>query len=729
MYDQKFDNMKPAKTHHRHGIRTVSYTGVHKPASRIPFFNRELSWLSFNRRVLEQALNPNYPLLERVRYIGFVSSNLDEFFEIRVAGLMQQVEAGSNIEPGPDGLNPSEQLKRIREVTLQLVKDQYKCWDNVLVPALAKENIHFKTFKQLTDAEESWAREYFETEIYPVLTPLAIDPAHPFPQLLNKSLNVLVELENPEEETEDPFMAIVPVPRILPRIIQIAEPAEPGISCMLVGSFVKNYASKLFPGLKVISTQAFRITRNSDLYIDEEEVDNLLSTIEEELHKLKRGEAVRLEIERTVPKHQLKKLLRAHNLNAENVFLVDGPINLMRITAICDMVEAKHLKFKPYTPYTPPSLTTAALSFDTLRKEDYLLHHPFDSFQPFVDFLHMASTDPKVFAIKQTLYRTSGDSPIIDALMKASMNGKQVTALIEIKARFDEQNNIQWAKRLEEAGVHVVYGLVGLKTHCKCCLVVRRDQDGMRRYVHLGTGNYNPKTARLYTDLSYMTTNPAITTDVATLFNTLTGFSREPKFNKLLVAPFNLQHNFCKLIDREAENARKGLPARIIVKTNSLIDREVIGCLYNASQAGVKIELIIRGICGIVPGLKGLSDNIRVRSILGRYLEHHRIFYFENGNNDPSVMMGSADWMPRNFYRRIETVVPIENPKIRERILHILEVYIKDNANSKLLRSNGAYTTFPIPEENRTIGAQDIFEEEASEKRHLFDTTEIQTNK
>lgn len=716
--------MKPVKTDHQQGIRTVSYTGVHKPSSRIPFFNRELSWLSFNRRVLEQALNPKYPLLERVRYLGFVSSNLDEFFEIRVAGLMQQVESGSNIEPGPDGLSPAEQLKRIREVTLQLVKDQYKCWHDVLVPELAREHIYIKLFSQLSDREETWAREYFETEIFPVLTPLAIDPAHPFPQLLNKSLNILVELENPEEES-NPHMAIVPVPRILPRIVQIGETSEPGISYLLISSFVKNYASKLFPGLKVLSTQAFRITRNSDLYIDEEEVDNLLNTIEEELHKLKRGHAVRLEIERTVPKHQLKKLLRTHDLSAESVYLVEGPINLMRITAICDMVDAKELKFKSFTPYTPPSLTSAAISFDTLRKEDYLLHHPFDSFQPFVDFLHMASKDPKVFAIKQTLYRTSGDSPIIDALMKASMNGKQVTALIEIKARFDEENNIQWAKRLEEAGVHVVYGLVGLKTHCKCCLVVRRDLDGMRRYVHLGTGNYNPKTARLYTDLSYMTANPAITTDVATLFNTLTGFSRAPEFRKLLVAPFNLQPMLCKYIQQEAANAAAGLPARIVVKANSLIDREVIGNLYAASQAGVKIELIIRGICGIVPGLKGLSENIRVRSILGRFLEHHRIFYFENGEQDPILLMGSADWMPRNFYRRIETVVQIENPKIRDRIKHILEVYLKDNANSKLLRSNGAYTTFPIPEEQRTYSAQDIFMEEATEKRNYFEASEL----
>lgn len=716
--------MKPEKVIFEKGIQTVSYTGLHKPTSRVPFLNRELSWLSFNRRVLEQALNPKYPLMERVRYLGFVSSNLDEFFEIRVAGLIQQVESDVAVEPGPDGLGPAEQLKRIREVTLQLVKDQYKCWHDVLVPEMAKESIFFKVFSQLSDREESWASEYFETEIYPVLTPLAIDPAHPFPSLLNKSLNILVELEVPEEDGNS-LMAIVPVPRILPRIVKIEEPEDEGISCLLISSFVKNYAYKLFPGHKVISTQAFRITRNSDLYIDNEEVENLLNTIEEELHKLKKGDAVRLEIQKNVPKTQLKRLLKAHGLNSENVYLIDGPINMMRITSICDLVAAPHLKFPPYIPYTPPSLTTAAISFETLGKEDFLLHHPFDSFQPFIDFLNIASVDPKVFAIKQTLYRTSGDSPIIDALMKASMNGKQVTALIEIKARFDEEKNIHWAKRLEEAGVHVVYGLVGLKTHCKCCLVVRRDQDGMRRYAHIGTGNYNPKTARLYTDLSYMTSDPAITLDVATLFNTLTGFSRKPQFNKLLVAPFNLHKTLCDYISKEAENAKQGKPARIIVKANSLIDREIIANLYAASQAGVKIDLIIRGICGIVPGLKGLSDNIHIRSILGRYLEHHRIFYFENGENRAHILVGSADWMPRNFYRRIEAIVPISHNKIRDRILKLLETCLRDNCNAKILRSNGAYYGATIPEKNRTICAQSIFAEEATEKRKKYETENI----
>jgi polyphosphate kinase len=687
-------------------------------AGRMPFFNRELSWLSFNRRVLEQALSTKYPLLERLRFLGFVSSNLDEFFEIRVAGLIQQVESEITVEPGPDGLSPEEQLKRIREVTLQLVKDQYKCWHESIAPSLAREGIRLMQFTQLNAKEEAWARHHFESEIYPVLTPLAIDPAHPFPSLLNKSLNVLVELRNPEDPNH-PLMAIVPVPRILPRLIKIENPDDKGTACLLVSAFVKFYANMLFPGHKVESALAFRITRNSDLYIDEEEVDNLLNTIEEELHKIKRGDAVRLEIEKSVSPQMLKRLLKAHGLTSDNVYLVDGPINLMRVTAFCDIVQDPKLKFPAFTPYVPHALTTPNLSFDVLRKDDVLLHHPFESFQPFVDFLALASRDPKVYAIKQTLYRTSGDSPIVEALIKASMNGKQVTALIEIKARFDEENNIQWAKRLEEAGVHVVYGLVGLKTHCKCCLVVRRDQDGMRRYAHIGTGNYNPKTARLYTDLSYITSDAAITEDVATLFNTLTGFSRAPQFSHLLVAPFNLHSKFCAYIQQEAVNAKAGKPARIIVKTNSLIDREIIGHLYSASQAGVKIDLIIRGICGLVPGLKGLSENIRVRSILGRYLEHHRIFYFENGNEPPRLLIGSADWMPRNFYRRIEAVVPISNQPIRDRIVGILNTYLEDNANAKLLKSNGSYSTIPIPEKNRVVSAQDIFTEEATEKRRI----------
>jgi polyphosphate kinase len=715
--------MKPEKVEFKNGIRTVSYTGVHKATGRVPFFNRELSWLSFNRRVLEQALNPTCPLLERVRYLGFVSSNLDEFFEIRVAGLIQQVESSATVEPGPDGLSPSEQLKRIREVTLQLLRDQMKCWHDIIVPALKAANIYIKGFHELNEAEESWTREYFETEVFPVLTPLAIDPAHPFPSLANKSLNVLVELEDPDDDNQT-LMAILPVPRVLPRVIPLPETDEHEQAFVLVGKLVKRYAGKLFPGMKVKSTQIFRITRNSDLYIDEEEVDNLLNTIEEELHKLKKGDAVRLEVEKEVSENQLKLLMKAHGLGPENVYLIDGPINMMRLTEICDLVDNPKLKFPPYTPYTPAPLSTAAISFETIRKDDYLLHHPFESFQPFVDFLDMAAADPKVFAIKQTLYRTSGDSPIVSALMKASMAGKQVTALIEIKARFDEQNNIQWAKRLEEAGVHVVYGLVGLKTHCKCCLIVRRDQDGMHHYAHIGTGNYNPKTARLYTDLSLMTANPAITQDVAALFNTLTGFSREPKFNKLLVAPFNLQQTLCAYISQEAENAKKGLPARIIVKANSLIDRETISHLYAASQAGVKIDLIIRGICGIVPGLKGLSETIRVRSILGRYLEHHRIFYFENGEERARILMGSADWMPRNFYRRIEAVVPLENEKIRDRVVGILETYLRDNANSKLLKSNGAYTLFPIPPEERIHSAQDIFTREATDKRKVFEASD-----
>ncbi|OPZ74884.1 MAG: Polyphosphate kinase [Verrucomicrobia bacterium ADurb.Bin474] len=707
------------------GIRSVTRAEIRKPTRKIPFFNRELSWLSFNRRVLEQSMNPAVPLLERVRYLGFVASNLDEFFEIRVAGLIQQ-DASGITDPSPDGLEPKEQLKRIREVTSQLVADQYLCWHNTLIPDLAKERIFLKLFNELGERESHWAESYFESEIYPVITPLAIDPCHPFPSLLNKSLNIFVELENPDDPAH-PLNAIIPVPRILPRVLRIPETDGEGTTLVLISSLVKRYAGRLFPGLKVAATHAFRITRNSDLYVDEEESQNLLKTIEKELHKIKRGDAVRLEIEKSVSEDNLRKLMEANHLDSENLYLIDGPINMMRITSICDIIQRPDLKFAPFVPYTPPALTPPNDFFAAIRKEDKLLHHPFESFEPFVDFLNRASVDPKVFAIKQTLYRTSGDSPIVDALIKASMNGKQVAALIEIMARFDEENNIQWAKRLEETGVHVVYGLVGLKTHCKCCLVVRREDDGMKRYAHIGTGNYNPKTARLYTDLSYFTANDAITADVALLFNTLTGFSRAPKFEHLLVAPFNLHSTLCSYIRKETENALAGRPARIIVKANSLIDRETIDLLYAASHAGVQIDLIIRGICGIVPGLKTLSQNIRVRSILGRFLEHHRIFYFENAGDQPRILVGSSDWMPRNFYRRIEAVVPIYHEPIRQRIMDILNTYLGDNVNARLLRSNGAYAPVTGKDKAPDLSAQEFFMQEATERRKLNESKKSPT--
>ncbi len=688
-----------------------------KETLRHPYFNRELSWLAFNRRVLEQARCEDFPLLERMKFLAFVSSNLDEFFEIRVAGLMQQLNSGSNAK-GPDGLGPREQLRRIHSITTQMVQDQYDCWLKQIVPAMSKEHILFTDYDELTRNEKAWAADYFADQVFPVLTPLAIDPAHPFPFLINKAMNILVAMQDPEKKKGAKLMAIVPVPRILPRVVKIGVPRRgtPDVYIFL-SDLIQQFAKDLFPGYRVLSAVPFRITRNSDLYIDEEEVENLLKKIEEELHKMEKGAAVRLEIGEGGDPDITEALLRANKLGREHTFTVGGPVNLMRLMSVYDLIDRPDLKFPNWVPHVPQAWTQTSTFFENIRERDHLLHHPYESFQPFIDFLKEAARDPKVFAIKQTLYRTSGDSPIIEALVEASKQGKQVTVLVEIKARFDEANNIQWARQLEDYGVHVVYGLVGLKTHCKCCMVVRREADGLRRYAHLGTGNYNPKTARLYTDLSFFTANETITAEVAQLFNTLTGFSRTPNFKKLLVAPFNLHSELQKMILREKRNAAAGKPARIIVQTNSLVDQETIDHLYEASQAGVKIDCIVRGICNLVPNIKGQSENIRVRSILGRYLEHSRIFYFENaGGKDPLIYAGSADWMPRNFYRRIEAVFPVEVPELRERIMRILNVYLSDNYSARLLRANGSYFAPPVGKQE-TVCAQDIFAAEAAAQR------------
>lgn len=686
---------------------------------KVPYFNRELSWLAFNRRVLEQALDARYPLLERMRFLAFVSSNLDEFFEIRVAGLMQQLD--SNVaEVGIDGLGPKEQLRRIHSITSALVKDQYACWQDVLVPDLKEKGIVFKSRDELTRRELKWLKSYFEEQVFPVLTPLANDPTHPFPQFGNKTLNLLLSVDDPRTDHQENMLAFIPVPRILPRVVKIPGSGRAKSSYIFLSDAIKIFAQRLFPGYKIRSIRAFRITRNSDLYIDEEEVDNLLKTIEESLHKMRRGAAVRLEIEDGVDDALLDKLLANINLAREYVFPIHGPINLMRLLFVYEAIDRPDLKFKPFTPYTPPALNEPARFFDNIRRDDQLLHHPYESFNPVVELVKLAASDPQVLAIKITLYRTSSDSPIVKALCDAARQNKQVTALIEIKARFDEAQNIQWARQLEDAGVHVVYGFVGLKTHCKCTLVVRNENGELRRYAHIGTGNYHPKTARLYTDLSLLTARPDITEEVGKVFNTLTGFSLQPSFKKLLVAPFTLHSGMMKLIERETHNARNGHPARIIVKCNSLIDKETIDALYEASQAGVKIDLIVRGICGLVPGVKGLSENIRVRSILGRYLEHSRIYYFENHGDKAAIYIGSSDWMPRNFYRRVEVVAPIESEPLRRRIVDdILGNLLKDNLSATLLRSNGSYLRPPRQKGEPDFSVQDHFMEEADKIRAL----------
>jgi polyphosphate kinase len=705
----------------------VDTTGIETPATatgpvaplpkpvKSAYFNRELSWLAFNRRVLEQAENPQNPLLERVKFLAIVASNLDEFFEIRVAGLIQQVDGGVT-ESSVDGLGPREQLRRIHSVVASLVDQQYRCWHQNLVPALAAEGIVFKTAKDMSPTELSWVRQYFTDQVFPVLTPLALDQSHPFPQLGNKTLNVVVSLDHPETTEIDHLFAILPVPRILPRLVRI-NPEESGPQCYLfLSEIIKLCAGEFFPGYRVHGAHAFRVTRNSDLYIDEEEAENLLKKIEEELRNLRRGAAVRLEIEEGVADEIFETLCAQLSLSHEYVFRLNGPLNHLRLMSLYEL-NRPDLKYPAFTPVNASPLRQPESLFDTLRNHDVLLHHPYDSFAPVVDFVEQAARDPRVFAIKQTLYRTSGDSPIVRALIEASRNGKQVTALVELKARFDEANNIQWARQLEEAGVHVVYGLVGHKTHCKCSLVVRREASGLRRYVHLGTGNYNPKTARLYTDLSFFTARDELTADVAHLFNSLTGFSRSPEFAHLLVAPFNLHRRIQELILKEAENAAAGRPARIRAQMNSLVDKTTIDNLYTASQAGVQIDLIVRGVCCLVPGVRGLSDNIRVRSLVGRFLEHARVFYFENGDDEPLIYAGSADWMPRNFFRRIETLFPIHDPNLRRYVTdELFAMELQDNEQARVLHANGAYRPVPRQEGEPAFSVQTYFMAAANER-------------
>jgi len=654
------------------------------------YFSRELSWLAFNRRVLEQALDERHPLLERVRFLAIVASNLDEFFQIRVAGLIQQVENGVS-EPSPDGMPPREQLRRIHSVVASLVEDQYRCWHEQLVPGLAREGLEIRSMRELNPAEINWAKTYFREQILPVLTPLAIDQAHPFPQLGNKTLNIVATLDIAETPEEERLVAILPVPRILPRIVRVDVENGSVQRYLFLTELIKSFAGELFPGYRLIGAHAFRVTRNSDLYIDEEEAENLLKKIEEELRNQRRGAAVRLEIEDGVDDGIFATLCEHLHLSHEYVFRLQGPISFHRLHSLAD-IDRPDLKYPVFTPVMPAAIPAAHQVFDVLRTQDVLLHHPYDSFTPVVEFVEQAARDPQVFAIKQTLYRTSGDSPIVRALIEASRNGKQVTALVELKARFDEANNIQWARQLEEAGVHVVYGMVGHKIHCKVCLVVRREGKVLRQYAHLGTGNYNPRTARLYTDISILTCRENLTKEISYLFNTLTGLGRNPSFSQLLVSPYNNHARTIELIDQEAANAREGRPARIMAKMNALVDKTTIDHLYAASKAGVRIDLIVRGVCCLVPGLRGLSENIRVRSVVGRFLEHARAFYFENAGSEPLILAGSSDWMPRNFFRRVEVVFPVESPELRRWFVEeFFGMELQDNVNARELYPHGGY--------------------------------------
>src|SRR6266851_1821105 len=654
------------------------------------FINRELSWLEFNRRVLEEAQDSTQPLIERVKFLTIFSSNLDEFFEIRVAGIKQQIESETS-GVGPDGLSPTDTFNSIQRVVRELVAAQYSLWNQELLPQLGKNGIRIPKVTELSAKRAAWAHRYFQEEVFPMLTPLAVDASHPFPQLLNKSHNLLVRAKT--QRGGEPLHAIVQVPRVVPRLILMprGKGEDEPWDYIYLASLIKQHIGELFPGLILDGVHAFRVTRNSDLYIDEEEAENLLRTIEQELRRSSRGNAVRLEVEADCPKDFRELLLKFFNLTEADVYKLDGPLSMTHLMPLVTNDAFANLRDRPFQPARDPALPPHVNIFEVMRRQDVLLHHPYESFAPVVELIEEAAQDPQVLAIKITLYRTSGDSPVVQALINAAGAGKQVTALVELRARFDEAANIQWARQLEEAGAHVVYGVVGLKTHCKALLIVRRDSDRLRHYVHLGTGNYHPRTARIYTDFSLFTCEPQLSEEVATVFNTLTGLAGYPGLKKLLVAPFDLHKRLIGKIELERDHALAGKPARIIAKLNHLVDQEIIEKLYEASRAEVTIDLIVRGICCLRPKIPGLSENIRVISIVGRFLEHSRIYYFQN-NGQPDLYLASADWMPRNFLRRVEVAFPIVDLALRDRIVNeVLPNFLNDRVKSRELQPDGNY--------------------------------------
>ena len=657
------------------------------------YLNRELSWLEFNARVLEEAADPSNPWLERLKFLAIFSSNLDEFFEIRVAGLQQQVYAG--VEPqdyGADGMAPAEQLAAIDRRARELVAEQYRILNDEVLPGLAAGGVERVRLDDLTEAQRRHVDTLFRASIAPVLTPLAIDPGHPFPHVHNKSLNIalLIERRNGGQKPRRHF-AVVEVPAVLDRIVIVSTHGEGCVRFVLLEDIIARHLGELFGGLRVVSHTVFRVARNTDLTIEEEDAEDLLEMIEESLRQRRRSDPVRLEISADAQEAFVDMLTGAHDLEARDVYRVPGPIDLTALMTLHRLDGFPALKDEPLVPRVAPPFAQGRDVFDVIRSQDVLVHLPYESFGCVVDFIERAADDPQVLAIKQTLYRTSGASPIISALARAAQNGKQVTAVVELKARMDEQNNITWARTLEQAGVHVVYGIVGLKTHCKAALVVRREGDGIRRYVHLSTGNYNPTTARVYTDLGLFSANPDMGEDTSALFNLLTGYAEGYRWKKLVVAPVGMREQIIGLIEREQRNAREGRTARIIVKMNALVEPSVIDALYRASQAGVVIELVVRGICSLRPGLPGVSETIRVTSIVDKYLEHSRIFYFENGGN-PEVFLASADWMPRNFWRRIETLFPIEDASLQARIVgDILQPILHDTVKVRELLPDGTY--------------------------------------
>jgi len=654
------------------------------------YFNRHVQWLEFNRRVLEEARDIGNPLLERVKFLAITANNLDEFVEVRVSSFLQHIEHGSR-DTGPDGLTAEQELEKVSAAMHLFVEDQYNCWNEELLPALAKEEIHVLSMKDLDAKAAQTAKNFFDRRVTPMLTPVTVDPSHPFPRVLNKALCIAFLLRRRRGGNGKPFFGVLTVPRALPRLLRL--PAEEdAIRYVFLQDIISSYAAKLYRGYEILASTSFRITRNSNLYLEEEETRSLMEAVDSQVTQRRKGEAVRLEIEANAQPEIVDRLVSTFKLDESLVFRARGPVNLQRLFHLYEETPRPKLKYPHFTPRHLQIGRDADAMFEAIRRQDILLHHPYDCYDGVVHFLQSAARDPRVLSIKQTLYRTNSNSPVARALLEAA-DKKEVTVVVELKASFDEATNIKWARSFEDAGVQVFHGLVGLKTHAKLTLVVRQDPDGkIRRYAHLGTGNYNPSTAKYYTDLSVLTHDEAITSAVHDVFNFLTAYAEQRDYKPLMVAPRDMAKTCIELIEREARHAKKGREARIIVKANAIVDPPVIRALYRASQAGVKIELIVRGQCTLIPGMRGLSSRIRVRSIVGRFLEHSRIFYFENGGN-PDLYLGSADWMPRNLYERVEVLFPVKDPVHRERICtEILDGYLADTRKARTLRPDGRYT-------------------------------------
>jgi polyphosphate kinase len=654
-------------------------------------FNRELSWLAFNERLLEESLDSTMPLLERVKFFCLFSANLDDFFETRVAGLKLQIESAA-AQRSPDGLTPTEIFQAINRRVRDLVARQYACWRNDLRVALAESGICFLHFKDLSKADLKWVDDFYRRQVRPVLTPLGLDPAHPFPKLLNKSLNSIVQMDLSEKGERRRRLAVVQVPRVLPRLVKLPRRRSGQQHYVFLGDLMAHYQAKLFPGAEILGCWHFRVTRNTELYSDPEQAAELLKPVEADLRHRRQGDAVRLEVEAGCPLEIRALLLENLGLGEDDLFIIDGPLNPIRLMAVAEGDHSPELRDPPFVAPVAADLREETDLFAAIHRGDVLLHHPYENFSSFLEFLRQAAADPKVLAIKQTLYRAGGNSPIFGALMDAVRNGKQVTVVVELKGRSDEGASALAARRMEEAGIQVVYGLVGSKVTAKMCLVVRKDDDAIRRYLHLSTGNYNPTTARFYTDVALLTCRPDYGEDATNLFNLLTGICQFPGTRKLVVAPFELQARMLELIERETAQAKKALPARIIAKMNALDEPQMIAALYRASRAGVKIDLIVRGICCLRPQVPGLSENITVRSIVDRFVEHSRIFYFENACQ-PEVWLATADWTSNHFFHRIEVAFPIDDGNVRERLRgQVLETLLQDNVKARFLQANGVYT-------------------------------------